>query len=519
MKTTILTLFFFLLLNISYSQFTNVMISDFDYPEETSIVINPKNPNEIVAGANISFAYHSVDGGLTWTMGNLVSPYGVWGDPCVLVDTAGTYYFFHLSNPPSGGGWIDRMVCQRSTDGGQTWSDGTYTGLNGTKNQDKEWGAVNPFNNHIYLTWTQFDVYGSSASQDSSIILFSKSLDNGATWSTPLRINRKAGDCLDEDNTVEGAVPVVGPQGQIYVSWAGPEGIVFNRSLDEGETWLDTNIFVADIPGGWDYAIPGISRANGLPITCCDLSNGPYRGNIYINWSDQRNGATDTDIWFVKSSDGGTTWSVPARVNDDPVGNQQFFTWMTVDPVTGYIYFVFYDRRDLTGNMTDVYLAVSRDGGSTFKNIKITDSPFTPINSIFFGDYTGISAYNNIIRPIWTEINPGGLSIWTAVIDTLFTGTGRKTDTNVPFSLEQNYPNPGTSYTYFSYRIHTPTRITLKIMDVFGREVATICEDKPVAAGKYVEYFDISAHSLQRGIYYFSLVSGEKTLQKKMIVD
>lgn len=93
-----------------------------------------------------------------------------------------------------------------------------------------------------------------------------------------------------------------------------------------------------------------VFRANGLPITYCDHSGRPYNGTIYINWSDQRNGPSDTDIWLVKSTDGGATWSQPARVNNDPPGKQQFFTWMTIDQVTGYLWFVFYDRRAHTNN-------------------------------------------------------------------------------------------------------------------------------------------------------------------------
>ena len=80
---------------------------------------------------------------------------------------------------------------------------------------------------------------------------------------------------------------------------AGPLGLVFTKSTDQGLTWPSDNLYVTDIPGGWDYAIPGIYRVHGLPVTCCDLSQGPNRGNIYINWSDQRNGLEDTDIFFV----------------------------------------------------------------------------------------------------------------------------------------------------------------------------------------------------------------------------
>jgi hypothetical protein len=350
--------------------------------------------------------------------GSLSSPYGVWGDPCVIVDTNNNYYFLHLSNPPSGSGsWIDRIVCQKLGSLGGVWSSGTYMGLNGAKAQDKEWAVVDRANNRIYVTWTQFDSYGSTNLNHISIIRFSASSDGGQTWSEPVRINEVAGDCRDGSDTVEGAVPAVGPGGEIYVAWSGPAGIVFDRSLDGGRTWLDKDVRVSDQPGGWDYRVPGISRANGLPVTACDLSSGPHRGNIYINWSDQRYGPNDTDIWLVRSTDGGSTWSRRKRVNDDPPGRQQFLTWMTIDQSDGTIYLVFYDRRNYDDTRTDVYLAASRDGGETFVNTRISQSPFTPSASRFFGDYSNISAHNGVIRPIWTRADGTALSTMTAIIN------------------------------------------------------------------------------------------------------
>ena len=501
-----------------FCQFPNIMIGNTNTPEEPSIIINPKNTNQVIAGANLETYYYSNDGGLSWQEGTISSSYGVWGDPCLVVDTTGNIYFFHLSNPPDGD-FIDRIVCQKSSDGGASYSNGAYTGLNGAKDQDKEWAAVDPATNNIYVCWTQFDKYQSINPLDSSNILFSKSIDGGQNWSNPKRINHIAGDCLDEDNTVEGAVPSVGPDGEIYVCWAGPAGLVFNRSLDQGNTWMDTNVFISDIPGGWDYSIAGIYRANGLPVTCCDISQGPYRGNIYVNWSDQRNGAFDTDIWFMKSSDGGIHWGERKRVNNDPPGKQQFLTWMTVDQVTGYIYFVFYDRRSYSDVLTDVYLVVSRDGGETFENMKLSESPFRPNSSIFFGDYTGISAHNNIVRPVWARLHSGQLSVWTAIADSIFTGTGQKPESIVSMTLEQNYPNPGKEFTYFSYKVHKTTNVTLTIYNLFGREVAKLAENKRVTPGKYIEYFDISRSRLPSGLYYFSLVNGEQSIQKKMIIE
>jgi hypothetical protein len=425
MKFTLLFIFFiFFFYLITFAQYTNVMISNQNSPEEVSICMNPKNTNQIVAGANITNCYYSTNGGLTWTWQNMTSTYGVYGDPIIMVDTMGYFYYFHLSNPSSGGAWIDRMVCQKSTDGGVTWNNGSYAGLNTPKKQDKEGIVVDRTNNTIYMTWTEFDEYISNPpASDSSRILFSKSTNSGLSWTPAVRIDKLGGDCVDADNTVEGAVPSVGPNGDVYVVWSGPKirnsqfGIFFSKSTNKGQTWLANPIYVADQPGGWDYGINGIYRCNGMPQTVCDLSNGPFRGNIYINYTDSA-GNNDHDVKLIKSTNGGLNWSSIKRVNNDPAGKEQFFSWMTIDQATGYLYFVFYDRRNYSDNLTtDVYMARSTDGGETFTNFVVSSTPFVPGGSTFFGDYNGISAYAGKVRPIWTRLVGGQLSIWTAIVD------------------------------------------------------------------------------------------------------
>ncbi|MDP2303735.1 MAG: T9SS type A sorting domain-containing protein [Ignavibacteria bacterium] len=405
---------------VIFGQYPNIRVSSTasTNPEEVTIAINPANPNILAAGANITYFYSSTNGGLNWSQKNMTSNLGVWGDPCVMFDRYGNLYYAHLSNPIQGY-WIDRIVIQKSTDYGVTWNNGAGIGYNYPKEQDKEWLAVDMssplYRDNVYVAWTEFDNYGSSNSLDSSRILFSRSTDLGDIWSVPVRVSDKGGNCVDEDLTVEGAVPTIGLNGEVYVSWSGPLGIMFDKSTDGGVTF-GTDIFVSDQPGGWDFAIPGINRCNGLPITVCDTSYSPFRGNIYINWSDQRNGTSNTDIFLKKSTDGGNSWGQLIKVNNDDTQRHQFFNWMAVDQTTGIIYILFYDRRNTSGSATDVYIAKSTDGGETFENFKISATSFTPSQNIFFGDYANIAAHNRKIYPIWMRMDNSNLSVWTSVI-------------------------------------------------------------------------------------------------------
>ena len=259
---------------------------------------------------------------------------------------SGRYSTDHLSNF-RWGTYLDRMVCQYTDHVDLPFSQGSHPEVpEGKKVQDKQWVCVDPISNHIYMTWTQFDAYNSKNPMDSSIIVFSKSEDQGETWTIPVRISKYAGNCLDDDNTVEGAVPAVGRNGEIFVVWTGPKGLVMQKSTDKGLTWLPEEKQIHEHHGGWDMDIPGFNRANGLPILASDCSKGENRGNLYLNWCDKKNGKDNADSWLSISKDDGQTWSEPIKVNQDDGKAHQFFTWMTVDQSTGNLYFVYYDRRD-----------------------------------------------------------------------------------------------------------------------------------------------------------------------------
>ena len=382
---------------------------------EPSIAIHPKKNKWMIAGSVMNDYYYSKNGGKSWKSSSLKSEFGVGGDPVVHIDTKGRYYYFHLSSPADGGR-LDRIVCDYSDEIKGKWNS-SATAKKGEKAQDKHWVTECPLTGNLYLTWTQFDRYDSSNPGDSSTIVFSKSVDRGVSWSEPRRISKFAGDCLDGDNTVEGAVPAVGPNGEIYVSWSGPKGIRFNRSKDAGVTWLEEEVLVADQPGGWATDVPGMYRCNGLPITTCDISGGAQNGRIYVNWTDQRNGEENTDVWLAYSDNQGKTWSEPKRVNQDNSDHHQFFTWMDIDQSNGNIYFVYYDRRNYEDNQTDVYMATSHDGGLTFSEQKISTTPFIPSDKIFFGDYINIAVQNGVVRPIWSRMDDGKISLWVGLVE------------------------------------------------------------------------------------------------------
>jgi len=505
----------------SYAQYTNIRVDgppSID-PNEVAIAINPVNPNELAAGANINYLFSSTDGGFTWSTSEMSSTLGVWGDPCLLYDSLGYLYYAHLSYPGPGQ-FIDRIVVQRSTNNGQTWNDGAGIGWEPPKQQDKEWLAVDhtqsQFRGNIYTTWTEFDDYGSSNPDDSSRIKFSRSTDAGITWTPSITISDVSGDCEDGDNTTEGAVPAVGPEGQIYTAWAGPLGLVFDKSTDGGNTW-GNDIFITDIPGGWAFDVSGISRCNGLPITMCDISNSPYRGNIYVGWSDQRNGATNTDVFIVKSTDGGETWNQPLRVNDDLSTRHQFFTWMTIDPATGHIWAVFYDRRNTTGDATDVFVARSTDGGDTFENFKVSQSSFTPVSWVFFGDYTNIAAWQGKIYPIWMRGDNSQLSVWVALVTDSSTITIAQDEIFAPdeFLLYQNYPNPFNPTTTLSYQLPEAGYVTLKVYDMLGNELETLVNAVRPAGVHEVTF---NSGNLSSGLYLYKMNSGIFEKIRKMLL-
>ena len=192
---------------------------------------------------------------------------------------------------------------------------------------------------------------------------------------------------------------------------------------------------------------------------------------MYVAYLDEQD-ANDTDIYFRKSTDNGSTWGGRTRLNDDPVGNgcDQFHPWLTVDN-RGIVTVIWLDRRLDPGNLCyDCYMTKSYDGGGTWHpNVRLsTESsnpeyalcrggavdvrplgrgdwrdeashrlrgkylrgkagefaqralgrrqfPLTSSRAGLLGEYIGVASYNGRVYPIWTDIRNHHQDSFTAV--------------------------------------------------------------------------------------------------------
>lgn len=404
-----------------FCQFKNILLDSMAdkqgrYPIDPTIAINFKTPDNVLVAAFPDHLYSTLDGGLTWKKSKSRSAFGVWDNPVLISDFSGNFFYLHHSDP-TGKNWasddiLDRIVIKKSKDGGATWDGGTSIGYNPPKDQFQH-SAITDRKGNIGVSWTEVDKYGSTEEGCESRILFSKS-SGGSKWSKPIVIS-KPGDCRDDDDTVKGAVPAVAGDGKLFIAWSYDGVIYIDRSFDGGTTWLTNDIAITEQVGGWNFSVPGIKKANGLPTLMCDNSKGRFNGALYLLWAEE-SVANDTDIYFMRSLNFGDNWTQPMRINDDEPGSHQFMPAMTVDHVSGHIYTVYYDRREHEDDQTDVYLAYSIDNGATFKNVKISDKPFIPSADVPFGNKISIAAHNGIIMPVWTRMDNGKTSIWTSII-------------------------------------------------------------------------------------------------------
>lgn len=325
---------------------------------------------------------------------------------------------------------------------------------------DKEAIAVDRRNGaqRVYLTVTRFF---SMVGQPTQIELY-RSFDAGTTWIGPSVVmpTDKFGQ--------QGSVPIVGPDGEVYVFWergrfTDSTQVLCRVSWDQGETFGPIQI-VANQTSIAPFPPSGYNRTrhNDFPRVAIDYSQN-HRGRIFVVYHDgsgrflhrdgllvgtnptdieETGGVKDGDIYLTYSDDHGATWSSPKLLSSAVKGDgiNQFWPVISVSP-SGSIDVFYYEeiefqpmpsdslatdmsvgggvrRRSMYQSLVDLYWVRSRDGGATFdqplrvneftSNWSISESNIIPN----FGDYIASAGVEGGAYVTWAQtsiydIDPG----------------------------------------------------------------------------------------------------------------
>ncbi len=499
---------------------------------EVFIAKSPVDENVLFSSGNTIFftnpffisegIYVTTNGGNSW-QGNDTCK-GDWilfhgGDPGITIDKNGTFIITRLGRSPFAG-----LFSHFSTDNGQTWSFQNAISTDDLERATITTDAIttSPFYGRTYTAWVKLS--------NPFSVAFAFTDDVSQNWSTPLQINNPT-------NRSAGGDVTTGPNGEVYVCWAGVTAtspfkeifVGFASSSNGGANWNVTeNAF--DVNGITGVLTnKGNIRVNGLPSIAVDTTNGPSHGWIYIV-TGQKNLApagSDPDIILNRSTDGGQTWSSAIRVNQDAVNNgkTQYFPTVHIDKF-GAVNVIFYDDRNTTNDSSGVFLARSTDGGDSWTEFEISDHNYKPVpigglGQGYQGDNIDITSTSSKLWPVWMDNSSGTYQIWTTPIDFSTVDVEDVNGMPLSFELEQNYPNPFNPSTIIGFQISEPGFVSLKVFDVLGNEIAVLVnEDKFI--GYYKVEFNTSNHinnnNLNSGIYFYRLLVNEVSETKAMIL-
>jgi hypothetical protein len=275
-------------------------------------------------------------------------------DPNVAFDTQGRAYQVTL---PFNAYWMNlhpngAIDISYTDDMGRTWVKGNggrdleqspnSSSLSFGHVEDKQWVAVNDipgnrYQDHVYAAWAVFN--GSAVK-----VRMAVSRDRGQTFSRALTISAPA----QVGPAVTYVYPSVDAAGNVYVSVVSfpPSGrassIYVARSTDDGQTWGPFVPAVPDVGLLPAAALPNTTFRDGIVENF--TASRTYPGHLYLTYEDW-DGA-QFDVYFTQSTDGGATWTAPARVNDnvDPAATDQFQPSVAEGP-GGAVAVAFYDRR------------------------------------------------------------------------------------------------------------------------------------------------------------------------------
>ena len=441
-----------------------------DAANEPSIAIDPTNPNRIVIGwrqfddvgndfRQAGYGY-SLDGGQNWTFPGVIDPGVFRSDPVLDFDKNGNFYYNSLTSDA-----YNNMNCRvyKITDGGVEWDDGVEA-----QGGDKQWMKIDRTdgmgagNNYSY--WTQ---YWSSCYPG----CFTRSVDGGASFE----------DCVEVDGNPHWGTLAVGPDGELYTVGAGQYyGVSVTKSVFAQNPLFPVSwdlITQVDLDGeltGWIYLNP--SGLLGQAWIDVDISDGPGHGNVYVAASVDRNSINDPgDVMFVKSTDGGVTFSNPKRINDDfSTNNYQWFGTMSVAP-NGRIDIIWLDTRDSPQGiyLSALYYSFSIDQGETWSvNKKLSDVFDSRVGwpvQEKMGDYFDMISDNEGAHLAWANTINGEQDVYYSYITPDYVGI-ENLNNNKHISLA-NYPNPFVKETTIRYQLSKNAEVELVVYDVYGKKI------------------------------------------------
>ena len=291
----------------------------------------------------------SNDRGQTWSAPRPIDPQPVKGgqyDSQIVVDPVDgkTVWASFLQNGKSS------IAVMKSTDFGQTWSGPTIV-ENLQRATDKDELAVH--GSTIAVSY--------NAAQK---IYASISHDGGQTWTTDLINNGST-----QQGWSLGGGAGIDSQGNIYFSWEGytqngqakgPVNIFVTESRDGGQTWSITPIDVSGSP----YPCSNCGFAFLGAGTALTIGSDDHVYLLYNSTVDQTNEAPER-IFFVSSTDHGSTYSARQDVSLAPPGVEHSFPAITTGASSGDVRIAWTDTRSGSWNL---FYRSSSDGGASWSS-------------------------------------------------------------------------------------------------------------------------------------------------------
>jgi hypothetical protein len=378
---------------------------------EPYLAINPVNPNNMIGvwqqdrwtngGSRGVAGAYSMDGGGTWTKvtapfsrcsgGNAANggDYERATDPWVSFSPDGTAHQVALAFNSQANA-DNAILVSRSTDGGRTWSNAITVRRDGAQAfNDKEAITADPTDaRYVYVVWDRL-------AGNNGPTWFARTVNGGATWEPAREIYNPSATGQTINNQI-----VVLPDGTLIlffteIAGAGPQ-LRIMRSSDKGATWSAPITIAAHQGNGTVDPETGTPIRDGSILGAIAAGK---NGTLAAVWQDARfaGGARD-GIAFARSTDGGLTWSAPARVNGNPAV-PAFLPTVAIrdDGVIGVSYFDFRSNTaDPNTLPTDTWLATSNDSVTWQERAAAPafDYATAPLAgaSYFLGDYSALAA-------------------------------------------------------------------------------------------------------------------------------